>query len=344
MTQAMMIQLMVFVLGTGLIAYAATGRAAETLWLTDKVKARSNHRRPASRAGGLVMTIVICGALVLSLPMGWPRPPAFTVLILLTALFGTLDDVTDIPARMKMGALILLCAFASAMTGPVTVFPLPMGGEAPIPMAAGYVLSTAFLFGFLNAFNFMDGLNGMAGGAGLIGLCLLIVLTGPEVLELDFLYVLTGAVLYGFLVRNVLKGGIFLGDAGSLGLSMMLGAGSLEASQSRPEAVYVFAIAFLPFLLDVVLTFLRRAARGAAVMEAHKEHHYQRLRAGGWSHQAVSGAYALLVLASGAMALLFEMRWEGMGLWFAALGSAALTLLCWRIMYAKGAMLAGQQS
>lgn len=327
-----------------IFSYIATGQAAETLWLTDKVKARSNHRRPASRAGGLVVTLVICGALMLSLLLGWPWPPAFAVMALAAALFGTLDDVSDIPARMKMAALIVLCAFAAAITGPVSILPLPMGGEAAIPPAFGYVLSTVFLFGFLNAFNFMDGLNGMAGGAGLIGLCLLIVIKGPEAPGLVFLYVLSAAALYGFLVRNILKGGIFLGDAGSLGLAMLLGAGSLEASQTRPEAVYLFAIAFLPFLLDVFLTFSRRAARGAPVMEAHKEHHYQRLRAGGWSHQAVSGAYALLVLASGAMALFMEARWAGMGLWLSALGSAALTLLCWRMMYLKDAMPAGQQS
>ncbi|MEM9234563.1 MAG: hypothetical protein AAGA69_10065, partial [Pseudomonadota bacterium] len=177
-----------------------------------------------------------------------------------------------------------------------------------------------------------------------IGLCLIIALVTPAAGGLLFLCVLTAASLYGFVVRNLLKGGIFLGDGGSLGLAMLMSAGALNASQSRPESIYIFGIAFLPFFLDVGLTLWRRARRGERLMDAHKEHMYQRLRAAGWSHQAVSAGYSLLILLAGVSAIALEARFGGAGLWIAGTFSTAATALYWRVMFAGRVSSAAPQS
>ncbi|RFB04325.1 glycosyltransferase family 4 protein [Parvularcula marina] len=342
MGQADLIILVLLAVVSGIAVYGLSGRAAAKLWLTDKVKARSNHRQPASRAGGLVITLVILVATGVAILLGWPLPPTLAVIALVAAGIGLLDDISDIPARMKMAAFVVLCGFASIYTGPLGHIPLPFGPGISLPEPAGYVLAALFLFGFLNAFNFMDGLNGMAAGGGMIGLSVLLVLFAPSNGGIVILYVITAAALYGFAVRNLLKGGIFLGDAGSLGVAMLLGAGALHAGQARPEAVYVFAIAFIPFLLDVAYTFCRRAMRGARVFDAHKEHIYQRLRAEGWSHQAVSAAYALLILNGGIAAITLPERYGSFGLWTAGVLTTALCVFVWRGMFGLRARPDGQ--
>ena len=314
------------------VAYGVTGVAARQVWLPDIPKGRSNHRHPVSRAGGVVVLILIS-----LLVTGWGLigvvdVPKAALIGVGAGLLGLLDDVTDMPARLKFAALLVLCGIGVALTGPVTGLPLP-AGMTDLPAWAGYLVGVIFLFGFVNMLNFMDGLNGIAGGAALVGLGLMTLLSAPVLPGMALVSMVAAAALYGFLLRNVRADGIFLGDAGSLSAGLFLSAASLETGQYLPAVPYLLGVTFLPFIADVAVTLLLRARRGENVLEAHNQHIYQRLRRGGWSHQAVALAYGVLVLVSGILAVGSQQMFGSLGLYAAALVSLLLTGGVWRVMW-----------
>ncbi|MEM9989930.1 MAG: hypothetical protein AAF723_10470, partial [Pseudomonadota bacterium] len=81
---------------------------------------------------------------------------------------------------------------------------------------------------------------------------------------------------------------------------------------------------FLPFILDTSITLWKRWREGKSLFSAHKEHFYQRLRAKGFSHQAVSCLYGGLIATSGGMAYGLSQTLGGLGVWLAGALSIAL--------------------
>ena len=89
----------------------------------------------------------------------------------------------------------------------------------PAVLAAGVIVVTVWMIGFVNAFNFMDGVNGISGAHAMIGgaayACLGWLRPDP------FLAAAGAAVAAGalaFLPWNAVRARVFLGDAGSYGL------------------------------------------------------------------------------------------------------------------------------
>jgi len=74
----------------------------------------------------------------------------------------------------------------------------------------------------------------------------------------------------------------------------------------------------LYYLADATITLLRRAARGARVWQAHREHFYQRAVQGGASHGRVAGQ----VLACNAVLIILAVVAAHGSVWPALLLSA----------------------
>ena len=89
----------------------------------------------------------------------------------------------------------------------------------------------------------------------------------------------------GFLLHNWSPARIFMGDVGSGTLGFLFAAVPLLAPPiERPRAVLFVATSLSLFLADATWTLVKRVARGARWYEAHREHAYQRLVIGGWTH------------------------------------------------------------
>ena len=70
------------------------------------------------------------------------------------------------------------------------------------------------------------------------------------------------------------------------------------AALSR-SATFEMALApLLLYLCDTALTLARRVVRGVRWTEAHREHVYQRLVIGGWSHARTTGYVGVMVTMS----------------------------------------------
>jgi UDP-N-acetylmuramyl pentapeptide phosphotransferase/UDP-N-acetylglucosamine-1-phosphate transferase len=117
-----------------------------------------------------------------------------------------------------------------------------------------------------------------------------------------------------------------MGDSGSQYLGFLFGAGVLVTPHGPvPWGLILLA----PLLFDVALTLLRRSARGARVLEPHREHLYQRL-SDRWGHARVALVYGVAMVVTGAGAHLYASTSVALQLVAVLLVTAVLASL-WRL-------------
>jgi Fuc2NAc and GlcNAc transferase len=270
--------------------------------LLDQPNARSSHRQPTPRGGGVAFVVVAAIASALSGLAAASSPWAMASLPLIAlplAVVGFLDDRHNLPASWRYGAQL-----ATAL-GLIVLSPLPFPWLA-LPLLL--IAATAVI----NFTNFMDGLDGLVAGCMAVTLsALTLKLSAPWPL-----WALVGSLL-GFLLWNWSPAKVFMGDVGSTFLGAVF-AGLVLQAPSWPEALGLLLVA-TPLLADACLCVPRRLLAGQPVFQAHRLHLFQRLHQAGWSHGQVASLYIAATAAS-AMALL----WSG---WQAVLTLAAVELL-----------------
>lgn len=285
--------------------------------LLDVPNQRSSHTVPTPRGGGLA--IVVSFLALICFP-GSTASLSRSVLIGLAgagfwvALVGFLDDRGHIPARWRLLAHFLGAAWALAW----------LGGLPPVPILGywldsgwlGNVLAAVYLVWLLNLYNFMDGIDGIA-GIEAITVCLgaagLAWLSGADSLSW-LLPLLLASAVFGFLCWNFPVARIFMGDAGSGFLGLVLGILSLQAAWEVPRLFWAWLILLGVFIVDATLTLLRRLVRGEKLYQAHRSHGYQHAARRYGSHRVVSltvGAINVCWLLP--LAMLVALQWlDGM--------------------------------
>jgi UDP-GlcNAc:undecaprenyl-phosphate/decaprenyl-phosphate GlcNAc-1-phosphate transferase len=245
--------------------------------LYDVPNQRSSHVAPVPRGGGIAIAAATASGIAVA--NHWPAAVIGLLLgSLALAATGLLDDRLGLPAVARLLVQVVVpLAIALAV--------VDRGGWQ---MGASVMLAVFVLAGFVNAFNFMDGINGISGiQAAIVGTFLAIVAEHVNAEPLVGAgWAVCGAAL-GFLPFNAVRSFIFLGDVGSYFLGFWLaGLGLLVVDAGAPALVVLAP--FLLYLLDTSVTLLRRARRRQPLMEAHREHTYQRLVQAGWSHLSVA--------------------------------------------------------
>lgn len=276
---------------TGLVRQYALKRS-----VMDIPNERSSHSVPTPRGGGIaiVLTFLLGAAALYS-----TGRLSITFMVAccgagaLIAAIGFLDDHGHIPALWR-----LLGHFGAAIWALVW-----LGGMPPIELFgiafslgwAGHVLAVLYLVWLLNLYNFMDGIDGIASVEAIsvcLGACLLYLINGQS--SLVFAPLLLAAVVAGFLIWNFPPAKIFMGDAGSGFLGIVLGILSLQAARHALEFFWAWLILLGVFIVDATFTLLRRLLRGDRVYEAHRSHGYQYASRRFGSHQTVTLAVAVI--------------------------------------------------
>jgi UDP-N-acetylmuramyl pentapeptide phosphotransferase/UDP-N-acetylglucosamine-1-phosphate transferase len=276
--------------------------------LLDVPNARSSHTRPTPRGGGLgVALTVVAGTL------GWAawsgqfdrQLLAFCACAAAISALGWFDDLLSLRASIRFVIQGVVAAAFLAVTGVFASAALPLVGTFPLGLLAP-AIAFVWIVGLTNAFNFMDGIDGIAGSqalvAGVAWACAGMLLGQPQIAQVGAL--IAGASL-GFLAHNWPPARIFMGDVGSTFLGFVLAALPFLSRERTPTLPLFALLVTAPFVLDASFTFMRRLLRGEAVWQAHREHLYQRLVIGGWTHRRTTLLYAALALGTALLGLAF---------------------------------------
>lgn len=259
---------------------------------------RSSHSVPTPRGGGVAIVLSFLLALLLSWGMGLTDTRVMLALLLSggwIALVGFIDDHRHVPARWRLLGHFLGAAFLLYMLGGLPA--LSFAGARWDLGLFGSLLALFYLVWLLNLYNFMDGIDGIAsleaitvcGGAAL---CCWLAGAGAAA----WLPLLLAAATAGFLAWNYPPARIFMGDAGSGFLGIMLGGLSLQAAWQAPQLFWSWLILLGAFVVDATWTLARRLLRGERVHEAHRSHAYQRASRRLGQHRAISLSVAAINL------------------------------------------------
>jgi glycosyltransferase WbpL len=265
--------------------------------MLDVPNERSSHTRPTPRGGGLAIVISFLGIVGLLALIGDPIPAGLASALLgggaIVALVGFIDDRSHLSARTRFAAHLAAAAWALwAMGGipPLTVFGWSINQGWP-----GFVLAVVYLVWLINLYNFMDGIDGIASIEAILvslgGALTWWLASGTSVW---FIPVLFAACVAGFLMLNYPPAKIFMGDAGSGFIGMVLGIFSLWVAQKVPLLFWCWPILLGGFVVDATMTLIRRVLRGDRFHEAHRNHAYQYASRKHKSHERVSLAFAAI--------------------------------------------------
>ena len=302
---------MLIVVGLFIVALLLTGfltgwlrRYALAASLIDIPNARSSHQLPTPRGGGLSIVIVfllgllwLFGLELLSSATLWSLLGAGAIV----AITGFLDDHGHIAARWRLLVHFSAAAWGLYCLGGLPPIILPVPGFDVVALDLGWlgqILAVLYLVWLLNLYNFMDGIDGLASIEAItvsLGAALLYVLQ-TEVSALWIAPVLLAVTVCGFLVWNFPPAKIFMGDAGSGFLGIVLGLLSIQAAWLDSSFLWSWLILLAVFITDATWTLFRRLLRGDKVYEAHCSHGYQYAARYYQSHKKVSLAVAAINL------------------------------------------------
>lgn len=319
-----------FVLTGGLRRYALARS------IIDIPNARSSHRVPTPRGGGVAIVLSFLLALPLLAVIGlasWSLVWALLGAGAGIALLGFLDDHGHVAARWRLMGHFTSAAWVLFWLGGLP--PLTLFGHSLNLGWPGHVLAAVYLVWMLNLYNFMDGIDGIASveaicvclGGGL--LFLLLVPGGGDSPDVWVLLLLACAVA-GFLFWNFPPARIFMGDAGSGFLGVTLGSLSLHAAWLAPQLLWCWVILLGVFIVDATFTLLHRLLRGDKIYEAHCSHAYQHAAQQLGRHSSVTLAVCVINVCW----LLPIALWVGLGgidgAWGGLLAYAPLVVLAVR--------------
>lgn len=245
--------------------------------IIDIPNARSSHTVPTPRGGGVAIVLTFALSLLVLALLQLVSIAESVALLgsgLLIAVIGFMDDHGHIAARWRLLGHFIAAAWALFwMQGlpAITIFgfSLSLGW-------LGHLLGALYLVWMLNLYNFMDGIDGIASLEAICacgGLSLIYFLSGHE--ALIWAPLLLAMAVVGFLYWNFPPARIFMGDAGSGFLGIVLGGLSIQAAWVGSEFFFAWLIMLGVFVVDATFTLGRRLARGDKVYEAHRSHAYQ---------------------------------------------------------------------
>jgi UDP-GlcNAc:undecaprenyl-phosphate/decaprenyl-phosphate GlcNAc-1-phosphate transferase len=264
---------------------------------------RKQHAHPTPTIGGLAMFLAMVIALQFGPPLAMPQIVLLICASVLLVL-GMLDDKHNLSVSLRMLIQVsLVLIVLSGANG--TIEQIGSIGDWQIKLGLFAIpLSLIAFVGGINAMNMIDGADGMAGSMALISTvgALLILNTGLEQ-PLDLAYTLIG-VLVVFLLFNarifISHAWVFMGDAGSMWLGLVVGWLMAQVAQQNAEPMIVLWLFGLP-LIDTLTVMLRRIHQKKSPFKADRTHIHHVLQNLGFS---VGRKVLLAALAQSALVLI----------------------------------------
>lgn len=294
---------------------AAIRRVAPRIGLTDAPDGRRKLHAEATPLGG-GLAVFLSSSAVFAILLGtsttwaerfegqWGEIVSLLVSAAVIVVVGLFDDRFGLRGRQKLlGQFVAACVL---LAGGLPIHKLEVFG---LELQLG-LLSIPFtlfwLLGAINAVNLLDGIDGLATTVGLILTCtiaLMAAMVGRA--EVAIMAAIFAGGLLGFLPYNFPPARVFLGDAGSMLIGLMVGAMAIQGSLKGPGTVLLaapLAVWTIP-IFDSAAAVLRRKLTGRSIYATDRGHLHHRLLGLLGSNRKVLGLVAVCCLFTSSGAL-----------------------------------------
>jgi UDP-GlcNAc:undecaprenyl-phosphate GlcNAc-1-phosphate transferase len=307
MTTGTLLQSLAAFVVAGLVSLVLTPlaiRSALRLGVLDRPGEHKSHATPTPYLGGVAIVLAVTLSIALAAVVRGEASATLSQLLgilaiaLVMAAVGLIDDLRGLPVVLRFGVQLL--AGISLWRLDVRV---DLTGEPLIDLP----LTVVWTVGITNAMNLLDNMDGLSASTATIASLWFgaIALINGQFLVAALAFALAGAAA-GFLRDNRPPARIYMGDAGSLFLGVMLAALGMLLSLDRGMLV----TAAVPVLiltgpvLDTALVTVARIRHGISPFQGGRDHTSHRLARIGLPVPIAVGIIALASLAHGWVALL----------------------------------------
>ena len=276
------------------------------LGILDHPKGYGIHAHPVPRLGGVALYVAFVVGTLYRMDLSEMLKG---VLVGSTIIFtiGLLDDLIHLRAGVKLVGQTLACALMMFKYGVILdVFP---------NTAVNAFFTALGILGLTNAVNFLDNMDGLAAGLVMISsLAIFAVAFSTQQFWLGYLSMALAGATAGFLLFNLRKAHVFMGDSGSTFLGFTLASLAIMCKWSYylPVTLAVPILILGVPITDMILNSVLRAKEGRVknlkewldyAGKDHISHRLMRLGFGErgavfflWGLQAVYAALALWIL------------------------------------------------
>lgn len=261
--------------------------------------------------------IFIIAAFIVSAFFFKSNPEIVPVLLLALGfgIIGFIDDFIKVVLKRSMGLrawqkmalqIVLSCGYAfyinAAGAASFDAF-IPFLGEKTVNFGAMNIPVAIFIIvGTVNGSNFTDGVDGLETTVTSAIMTFLLAAaigmgSGLSVVPAIFI----GALL-GYLMFNVNKALVFMGDTGSLFLGGLV-AGLAYSLHLQLYIPFIAVIYFAEVLSVIIQVLYFKATHGKRIFRMAPLHHHYEL--GGWTEAKVVAVFSTVTLVIGAIMLIF---------------------------------------
>ena len=292
----------------GLISLALTPvaiRLAVRFGVLDRPGGHKSHESPTPYLGGLAMvaafTAAIIGAAAIRPPSsGFGELIGILVVALLLAVVGLTDDLRGLGVVIRLGTQL-----AAAVALWAVGIQVNLVGVAAVDL----LITVVWIVGITNAMNLLDNMDGLSAGVATVAALWfgIIGAVNGQVLVAALAFALTGCTL-GFLRHNRPPARIYMGDAGSLFLGVVLAAIGIKldfATDAVTAALIPILVLTVP-VMDTTLVVIARLQHGVSPFQGGRDHISHRLVRIGLPVPVAVGTIVTLGVVHGWMALVLS--------------------------------------
>ena len=253
---------------------------------------RTLHQHEIPKGGGIIISVAFLSIYLLSYFLGLVKEDQ-TLLVciggLCISIFGFIDDIKNIKPIIKFMGQFLFAFIIIFIAIPVNQYSFTL-----------FNISLFFLISFLivwvmNTINFMDGIDGLAGSISLVifwSIFIIPLFLGLESIAFLNAYLL-GCCCLGFLIINLSKNKLFMGDSGSLFFGYFISYFMVKTIADGLISPWFWGIMMAYALTETIATTSYRILFKKKWYSAHRSHAYQNIARVINNHLYVTGVIFL---------------------------------------------------
>jgi UDP-GlcNAc:undecaprenyl-phosphate/decaprenyl-phosphate GlcNAc-1-phosphate transferase len=262
-------------------------RLAVRVGAVDPVRDRGLAREATPLLGGLAILAGVFVGAAIFLPGSTEIRAILGAAALITAI-GALDDLQELHPAVKFAGQVAAAGVLVLSDVRVQAATVPFLGRLDFGDVGGGVVTLLGLVFVMNVVNFSDGVDGLAAGVCAIAAAAFAVIAfdlGED--AAGVLAAITVGAALGFLFHNFHPASVFMGDAGSNLLGLLMGAIAVEGSVKTNALIALvvpLVVLAVPFL-DTGFVVAKRIKYGRPVYRADTNHFHHRLARIGFSQR-----------------------------------------------------------